>query len=476
MGAQDLPYDILHIIIAHLKALIQLDLSSAIRPRLAPYACICRSWNEAVEREIFRTLTLFRAEGLERAEELLTKYPDRRLSAVRRLTFVGWYQRSDSVKRDLSAKQLAERDAAFSADAERMFRLLQVVERAGDARLTLELHFVLKRTPPEGGDEEGVEDFDSSDDDDDDDSEFDDYGSGDDGEERLKYDPAFLRYVGEGLPQVHCVKHFILDKNEHERLWGASVTALLSAMEGLEICDVSLHDEQTVDPGVRIDYRKALGESLYQIPDTCKRLFTSFEHFIMKRPKSRPGFVPTSVDSLCLGLQSLSTRLVTISLEMLTISPALFWPQGESDGATAPHWPNLEYFYVQYPPISASGESFTRMDPDRPNQELTNGLFVAVGKAVRNMPALQLMELHMAPEFYFQLLFSYKFDKADGAFQVEWRGRGEMLKLSPNVLQAFDIKEEDLVLNAPRPPPKKKLRWPNVYHKSWDITARIRDQ
>lgn len=117
------------------------------------------------------------------------------------------------------------------------------------------------------------------------------------------------------------------------------------------------------------------------------------------------------------------------------------------------------------------------MGSDRPNQELTNGLFVAVGKAVRNMPALQLMEVHMAPElFSFQLLFSYKFDKADGAFQAKWWGRGEMLKLSPNVLQAFDIKEEDLVLNAPPPPPKKKLRWPAVYHKSWNITARMLDQ
>lgn len=214
---------------------------------------------------------------------------------------------------------------------------------------------------------------------------------------------------------------------------------------------------------------------------------------MVEGPKTQPGFVPTSVDSLCLGLQSLSTQLVTISLELLTISPALFWLQGESDGATAPHWPNLEYFYIKYSPISASGkqpflnttigslitwpgEPFARMDPDRPNQELTNGLFVAVGKAVRNMPALQLMKLHMAPGLYFRLLFSYKVDKADGVFQAQWEGWGEMLKLSPNVLRAFDIKEEDLVLNAPREPPKKKKRWQANVSESWDITARMRNQ
>ncbi|KAK0618807.1 hypothetical protein DIS24_g11506 [Lasiodiplodia hormozganensis] len=478
MGAQDLPYDILHNILAHLKALIQPDPISPNKPRLASYACICRSWNEAVEREIFRNLEVVKAEGLARAEELLTKHPSRRLCAVRNLTFVGWYQRSDSLKRDLSRKQLAERDAAFSADVERLLRLLTAVERAGDARLALELRFVLEKTPPEDGDEEGVEGFDNGDDDDDndDDSEFDDYGSGGDDEERLKYDPAYLRYVGEGLPQVHCVKQFILQRSQHERLWGASVTTLLSAMEGLELCNVSFHDEQTVDPGVRIDYRKALGESLYQIPDTCKRFYASFEHCITEAPKSQPGFVPNSVDSLCLGLQSLSTQLVNISLEMLTISPALFWPQGEGDVATAPHWPNLEYFYIRYSPISASGEPFAHSDPDRPNQELTNGLFVAVGKAVRNMPALQIMDLEMAPELDFQVLFSYVFDKADGVFQAKWSGTGETLKLSPDVLRAFNIKEEDLVLNAPREPPKKKKRWEVAVFKSWDITARVRNQ
>lgn len=254
MGAQDLPYDILHNILAHLKALIQPDRYSINRPRLAPYACICRSWNEAVEREVFRDLTLDGAERLGRAEEILTP---RRLCAVRKLEFVGRYQQSDSVKRDLSSKQLAERDAAFSTDVERLFRLLTAVERAGDSRLDLELQFWLKETTPEGGDEEGVEDFDNGDDDDsDEDSEFDDYGEGSDDEERLEYDPAYLRYVGEGLPQVHCVKRFTLPRTEHERLWGASFTTLLSAMKGLEFCDITFHDEQTVDPGVRMDYRK----------------------------------------------------------------------------------------------------------------------------------------------------------------------------------------------------------------------------
>lgn len=91
------------------------------------------------------------------------------------------------------------------------------------------------------------------------------------------------------------------------------------------------------------------------------------------------------------------------------------------------------------------------------------------------MPALQIMDLEMAPELDFQVLFSYIFDKADGVFQAKWSGTGEMLKLSPNVLRAFDIKEEDLVLKAPREPPKKKVRWPAAVHKSWGITARVHD-
>lgn len=246
MSAQDLPYDIIYIIVSHLAALLPREPGSH-SPRLAPYTAISKPWNLAIEQHTFSHLEL-RADRLSHASELLTKDPLRR-TALRRVEFVGWYHKSASLRRELSETQLWERDQAFSMDMQRLFTLLAGVERdARQAGLMLELTVALQEVLPEGwaGDEEEDEGEDSDDD-------F-DYGPHD--FERPKYDPAFLRYTGESLPRVNCVRWFKVPYANSRTIWGASIATVMAAMDGLERCDLSLCDEQTVDARVRTDYRK----------------------------------------------------------------------------------------------------------------------------------------------------------------------------------------------------------------------------
>ncbi|KAK0647244.1 hypothetical protein DIS24_g7920 [Lasiodiplodia hormozganensis] len=240
---------------------------------------------------------------------------------------------------------------------------------------------------------------------------------------------------------------------------------MLSVMEGLEYCDIAFDDGQTLDPKTRIEYRKALGETLYKIPTTCEEFHATFEPDL-DGINASPACDPPSLDILSIGIRNMSTQLVRVSLDSLAISPSLFWPD-DSEDATAPYWPRLKHFELRYEPSLASGERLAYLKQNdktdiRPYSEKSpllieaylgrpalhceraNGLFVAVGRATRNMPALQEMRLEMFDELV-SLLFTYKYEKEHMAFVASWHSTPSVFEASPDVLEAFGILEGSFV-------------------------------
>lgn len=370
MAAQDLPYDVIGLIVTQLKQILQDELRAKGRfpdPRLAPYAAICKSWNPAIERETFRKLKLS-DKRMESAERALQKDPARRL-AIKRISFEINYPSSISRRRDLGERQVAERDAAFSRRLLRLFRFLKCVGNSGVYRaenLTLELDVTSYSVNPEDKDGQAIEESDS---DLDSNSDSDDEEAG----TRFKYDPTHLRYVGEALPTVCCVQGFEFPRNGASNIWSSTFTTILLAMDGLEYCNIAFDDAQTLDPGTRVRYRKgslypdtslqfrrltnrataALGETLCKIPTTCKGFHANFEHQ-SDGINAPSAYDPSSLDMLSVGMRNLSTQLVELSLDSLAISPSLFWPDAED--AAAPYWPRLQHVYVNYAPTLASGK------------------------------------------------------------------------------------------------------------------------
>lgn len=270
MAAQHLPYDIIAVIVTHLKRILQSELEAKRQypdARLSPYATICKSWSAAVERETFRLLNLSN-ERMEYAEKVLQQNPAR-LSAVKRISFKSKCPKSSFHRRDLSKRQLMERDASFSSGLLRLFRFLERMEkgrsgakRAGFENLTLDLNVTSYPQDPEEGDVQVLKEADAA---------LEDEESRRDlwaGKPTscLKYDSALLRYVGEPLPTLHCVRIFIFPQNGDTMIWSSTFTTMLSVMEGLEYCDIAFDDGLMLNPNTRIGYRKGSGPQTVDKP------------------------------------------------------------------------------------------------------------------------------------------------------------------------------------------------------------------
>lgn len=86
-------------------------------------------------------------------------------------------------------------------------------------------------------------------------------------------------------------------------------------------------------------------------------------------------------------------------------------------------------------------------DVERPflDCERASGIFVAVGRATRNMPALQEMQLEMSDELKCDLRFTYKYEKERKAFVASWHSAPNVFEPSSDVLEAFGTLEGGFV-------------------------------
>ena len=134
-------------------------------------------------------------------------------------------------------------------------------------------------------------------------------------------------------------------------------------------------------------------------------------------------------DTLSNSLRNFSQQLTSISLEHIVISSEFFWLLG-SDTAPidSPHWPYLTTLNILFMPVTPSGQWLFERDPaervidddeDRrdlslhfdperlplredwngvdfrrkPNERLMNDFYLAIGRAVGNMPCLRELVL-----------------------------------------------------------------------------------
>lgn len=93
--------------------------------------------------------------------------------------------------------------------------------------------------------------------------------------------------------------------------------------------------------------------------------------------------------------------------------------------------------------------------------ERANGLFVAVGRATRNMPALQEMRLDMSDDLVSELHFTYKYEKERKAFVASWHSTPSVFEPGPDVLEAFGILEGSFV-ERPSLSTSADHRWSSV--------------
>lgn len=120
----------------------------------------------------------------------------------------------------------------------------------------------------------------------------------------------------------------------------------------------------------RLNRIVVLGENLCRIPATCDMVSITTGDDVssylaeLQSIYPQPRFPPEGLDSLCIGLRYLSTRLVDLWLEGMAISTSLYWPDEEELLSTMPYWPKLKCFQVYYSPASASGEYLSIWEPE----------------------------------------------------------------------------------------------------------------
>ena len=165
----------------------------------------------------------------------------------------------------------------------------------------------------------------------------------------------------------------------------------------------------------------------------------TIKSFSLNYPYSPPKdqtFMPPDItpqgsgsDPLSNSLRTFSQQLTSIYLEHIVISSEFFWPLS-SDVAPidSPHWPHLTTVNILFMPVTPSGQWLFERDPaervidndeDRrdlslhfdserlppredwntvdfrrkPNERLMNDFYLAIGRAVGNMPCLRELVL-----------------------------------------------------------------------------------
>ncbi|KAF9631959.1 hypothetical protein BFW01_g2821 [Lasiodiplodia theobromae] len=174
-------------------------------------------------------------------------------------------------------------------------------------------------------------------------------------------------------------------------------------------------------------------------------------------------------DHVGIGLRNLSTRLRSIKLINIRISPSLFWPgadeqqsqtdeeNSDHDPSLLPSWPNLETFEV-------SAELPDTVAASRPVESI-NEIIAAVGHAARRMPKLKFMEVDVdAPHHDMWAILKVR-SAAAGETNCEFTwdsGRALPVSWSKETVKAWGLEGEG-VLRVQR----DGSEWSAVAHFPW---------
>ncbi|KAI9924232.1 hypothetical protein AWENTII_003063 [Aspergillus wentii] len=176
-------------------------------------------------------------------------------------------------------------------------------------------------------------------------------------------------------------------------------------------------------PVLLCEQREANSNLVAQMPSTLETL--NIECGSSMSPFNAPNLLPPSgIDSLLPNLRMLSMRLRELRLKNSRVSSELFWPSQQSK---APYWPRLEIFILETMPLLPSGDrlisvAYYAENPtlDEFNHDALSRIYIALGRAVHQMPRLQRLMLKMTDSSTHYLNLNVK--KVDGVdyIRVEW--------------------------------------------------------
>ncbi|KAJ5932539.1 hypothetical protein N7516_007028 [Penicillium verrucosum] len=393
---------------------------------LAPYACVCRQWQVAVEQFLFASLLIDSADLEDFRQIVLSSHSASRCFHMRRLYFKvilpeysvaarGHYENRND--RDGNSKVFTQAITSLFEilsswpDVHRHQLSLEIcaespsdwdAETSFDAQCTrLEEHYAYPR------------------------------------QELLhrRYERSYLQLTEITLPNVECVTSLdILGYGQYRNILTGSVSEMVARLPRLDTINAELRDSG----------RRGAAAS-DNLDDSHSATWpSSLRHLRLKYEASQRygmNFPPPANPHLCLALHRLTQQLKTVELSQIMIDPELFWPANAND--TTPSWPNLIKIDISYKRArnmrygrlqTFAGEQ--HLSSGRPSSKQLDELYLAAGRAAQYMPRLNSMNLDISISNSSGSQHYFKYDATSGT--ATWR-RSSDYRPPNEVQEAWDI-------------------------------------
>ncbi|KAI5273146.1 hypothetical protein E4T47_03584 [Aureobasidium subglaciale] len=297
------------------------------KPRLSPYATISKTWKQVVEAKSFSCIRITNDEITTFATCLRNK---RTRQEVLRQLFLRIYSTTDTRNRwsELTISERAEEsrrnDETLTTSIRGLFQSLE----GWRAEARVDLYIILQ-------------------------------AHGDHGMSSMRTEPRILEPGT--LATVECVKKFVF--RNHAITPTRTVVDLASRLPALQHLDWLIFTQRTggrADDVGRVQNRVDLAAQLIMLQKhnpVLEILELSFT--ASTAPFGYDNIIPSILlpfdqrDHLSQSLRHLSQDMKKVSLENMTISSQLFWPQ--EDEGTEPQWPTLGRYKIGINPMAAEG-------------------------------------------------------------------------------------------------------------------------
>ncbi|KAI1128034.1 hypothetical protein F5Y10DRAFT_292379 [Nemania abortiva] len=218
-------------------------------------------------------------------------------------------------------------------------------------------------------------------------------------------------------------------RDDCERYVAASgVHQLFRAFTGLKDIDIRLWDSYKHSPNfTRRSTRRRMAKALEEMPSSVRSMRFHVKYY----PPSDQSFKGQRLcegdeesDPLTVAYRNTTQKMTIVNAHGMLGTPELFWPKQVNEANPAPFWPSLKYMELYYHLLDPTGEWFFEPDayeprrqqadlpfhdlparylPDedaRPmqnrftaDQNKMDDFYLAVSKAVANMPKLERLHL-----------------------------------------------------------------------------------
>ncbi|TKA26467.1 hypothetical protein B0A50_05304 [Salinomyces thailandicus] len=332
--------------------------SLALDGPLAPFACISKSWQYAVESLLFSSLRLT-SEDLDFLDAYVATSSSLRRSVLKSVDFtvvLPTYDRAACARFEQEQDRQAN-NAVFSEAMQRLFAALKScdeVEQPGPMRLGLPAPY----SPGDAGHRKSEKD-----------------NPGYLGDRR--YEQSYLALLaGETLPELQRIRSFAVFAATPRYVEPSAAVALAIKMPGLEKVMWQLWDGERMVPKLRKRLRLDLASALLSATSALKML-KDVEFKLQHEGPCNESFTNADVsgDSTDIGVDQLSqslkkllqtSSLVNISLQgPICIGRHLF--DGDLESGATDTWPNLQEFRMSFSIVRPDGGWYFERDPSAPS-------------------------------------------------------------------------------------------------------------